>query len=67
MKQILKAVLTMMCVVLMTTACRTSSHRGETDAERGAPKGSKGRHCERAYSGLGAGLCGTGRQHRAHH
>ena len=26
MKQILKAVLTMMCVVLMTTACRTSSH-----------------------------------------
>ena len=26
MKQILKAVLTMMCMVLMTTACRTSSH-----------------------------------------
>jgi hypothetical protein len=26
MKQILKAVLTMMCVVLMTSACRTSSH-----------------------------------------
>lgn len=26
MKQILKAVLTMMCVVLITTACRTSSH-----------------------------------------
>ena len=42
-------------------------HRGETDAERGAPKGGKDRHCERAYSRLGAGLCGTGRQHRAHH
>lgn len=26
MKQILKAVLTMMCAVLITTACRTSSH-----------------------------------------